>query len=160
MNSTYISPDIQNQVIQVLGDYILHKINVKEVKYFSVIADDSSNKEQLAVVLRYVNPSDHCIREDLVCFLECSGGITGQALADVLLDFLTKHGLDPTNLRGQAYDGAGNMAGRISGTAARIMSSFPLALYVHCASHCSNLAVVSSLEVVAVRNMKGIVNRV
>ena len=164
-NAIYISPDIQNQVIQVLGDHILHKIliSVKEAKYFSMIADevtDSSNKEQLAVVLRYVNRADTCIREDLVSFLECSGGISGQALAEMLLDFLTKHGLDPTNLRGQAYDGAGNMAGRVNGTAARITSSFPLALYVHCASHCLNLAVVSSLEEVAVRNMIGIVNRV
>lgn len=164
-NATYISPDIQNQVIQVLGDHILHKIliNVKEAKYFSVIADevtDSSNKEQLAVVLRYVNPTDNCIREDLVSFLECSGGISGQALAEMLLDFLAKHDLDPNNLRGQAYDGAGNMAGRVNGTAARIMSSFPLAIYVHCASHCLNLAVVGSLEEVAVRNMIGIVNRV
>ena len=65
-----------------------------------MIADevtDSSNKEQLGVVLRYVNPTDKCNREDLVSFLECSGGISGQALADMLLDFLTKHGLDPTN---------------------------------------------------------------
>ena len=152
-------------MIQVLGDHILHKIliSVKEAKYFSVIADemtDSSNKEQLAVVLRYVNRADTCIREDLVSFLECSGGISGQALSETLLaiDFLTKHGLDPTNLRGQAYDGAGNMAGRVNGTAARIISSFPLALYVHCASHCLNLAIVSSLEEVAVRNMIGIVN--
>jgi hypothetical protein len=161
-NATYISPDIQNQVIQILGDHIFNKIlvNVKEAKYFSVIADevtDSSNKEQLGVVLRYVNPANSCIREDLVSFLECSSGISGQVLSEMLLEFLTKHGLDPTNLHGQAYDGAGNMAGRINGTAARIMSSFPLALYVHCASHCLNLAVVSSLEVVAVRNMMGIV---
>ena len=65
----------------------------------------------------------------------------------MLHDFLTKHGLDPTNLCGQAYDGANNMAGRIDGTAARITSSFPLAL-------------VSSLEEVAVCNMIGIVNQV
>ena len=164
-NATYMSPDIQNQVIQVLGDHMLHKIliNVKEAKCFSVITDevtDSSNKEQLAVVLRYVNPTDNCIREDLVSFLECNGGISGQALAKMLLDFLTKHDLDPNNLRGQAYDGAGNMAGRVNGTAVRIMSSFPLAIYVHCASHCLNLAVIASVEEVAVRNMIGIVNRV
>ena len=96
-------------MIQVLGDHILHKIliNVKKAKYFSVIADevtDSSNKEQPAVVLRYVNPTDNCIREDLVSFLECSGGISGQTIAEILLDFLTKHGLDPINLRGQVYD--------------------------------------------------------
>ena len=110
--------------------------------------------------LCYVSPTDNSIREDLVSFLECSGGITGQALADMLLGFFTKYGLDPTNLRGQAYDGAGKMAGRVKGTAACIGYSFSLALYVHCASHCLNLAVVSLFEEVAVRNMIGIVNRI
>lgn len=159
-NATYISPDIQNQVIQVLGDHILHKIltNVKEEKFFSVIADevtDSSNKEQLGVVLRYVNPTDNC--KILYLFWNVVVAFRDRPL---LLDFFTQHGLDPTSLRGQAYDGADSMAGRVKGTAACIRSSFPLALYVHCASHCLNLAVVSSFEEVAVSNMIGIVNRV
>ena len=59
-NATYTSPDIQNQVIDVLGDHILEKVltKVKKAQYFSLIADevtDSSNKEQLGLVLRYVN---------------------------------------------------------------------------------------------------------
>ena len=35
-NATYVSPDIQNQVIQVLGDHVLNKIllKVKEAKFF------------------------------------------------------------------------------------------------------------------------------
>ena len=61
---------------------------------------DTSNKEQLGVVLGYVSPTDNSIREDLVSFPECSSGITGQALADMLLDFFSKYGLDPTTLRG------------------------------------------------------------
>ena len=95
-----------------------------------MIADevtDSSNEEQLAVVLWYVSPAS--IREDLVSFLECSGGISGQALAKMLLDFLTKHDLNPTNLCGVAYDGGGNMAWQ-EGSACS--TSFALVLYVHC----------------------------
>ena len=78
----------------------------------------------------------------------------------MMLDFLRKHDLDATKLRGQAYDGAGNMSGKTNGAAARISSQFPLALYVHCASHCLNLTVVSSLEEVSIRNMIGVVNQV
>ena len=164
-NATYTSPDIQNQVIDIVGDHILEKIlsKVKKAQFFTLIADevtDCSNKEQLGLALRYVCPEEKSIREDLVSFLECDSGISGQALSEMMLGFISKHGLDPTKLRGQAYDGAGNMSGKTNGAASRITSQYPLALYVHCASHCLNLTVVSSLEEVSVRNMIGVLNRV
>ena len=77
-----------------------------------------------------------------------------------MLDFLRSRQLDPTKLRRQAYEGAGNMSGKTNGATARISSQYPLALYNHCASHCLNLAVVSSFDEVSVRNMIGVVNRV
>ena len=52
------------------------------------------------------------------------------------------------------------MSGKTNGASARISSQYPLALYTHCASHCLNLAVVSSFDEVSVRNMIGVVNRV
>ena len=52
------------------------------------------------------------------------------------------------------------MAGSVNGTAALIVKDYPLALYLHCASHCLNLAVVKSLEVSSVRNMMGVIGRV
>lgn len=92
-------------------------------------------------------------------FLECDSGISGQALAEMMVDFLRKHGLDPTKLRGQAHYGSGNMSGKTNGAAARITSQFPFALCVHCASHSLDLTVVSSLEEVSVRNMIDTDNR-
>ena len=55
-----------------------------------------------------------------------------------MIEFLRKHELDPTKLH--SYDGAGNISDKTNGAAARMSSQFPLALYVHCASHCLNLA--------------------
>ena len=46
------------------------------------------------------------------------------------------------------------MAGSVNGTAAVI------ATYLHCASHCLNLAVVKSLGITSVRNMMGVIGRV
>ena len=161
-NATYTSPDVQNQVIDILGAHVRDKI-LQQAQFYTVIADevtDCSNKEQLSLVLRYVNPGDCIIREDLVSFLECDSGITGQALAGKIVGFLRGSGLDPTRLRGQAYDGAGNMAGKTNGVAALISSQYPLALYIHCASHCLNLSVVNSLQETSIRNMIGVVNRV
>lgn len=60
-NATYKSKRIQNELIEIIGDSILKHI-VKEIKeaggWFSVSADevrDISNKEQLAVTVRYVD---------------------------------------------------------------------------------------------------------
>ena len=162
-NATYTSPDIQNQLINILGGQICGMIlrKVHNSPGFALIADevtDCSNKEQLCIVLRYVDPETNAIREDLVSFLECDSGLTGQALADKMINFV-RNNLDPSKMRGQAYDGASNMSGKIRGAAARIQSQYPLAFYTHCASHCLNLAVVASFEDRSVRNMIGIVKR-
>ena len=100
------------------------------------------------------------IREDLVDFVECDAGVTGNAEAQKLTGFIESCGLDPNKICGQAYDGAGNMAGKVKGAAAIITSEYPLAMYLHCTSHSLNLAVVKSLEVQSVRNMIGIINKV
>ena len=164
-NAKYTSPSIKNEVADILGTQIKRNIldRVRRAKLFSVVADevtDSSNKEQLALALRYVDPGNLQIREDLVEFIECDTGVTGSAIAEKITGFIQSSGLDPTKLRGQAYDGAGNMAGKTNGAAAIITRDYPLASYLHCASHSLNLAVVKSLEVQSVRNMIGIITRV
>lgn len=163
-NATYTSGKMQNQFIDIIGDHIRSNIinKVKSAKWFTVIADevtDVSNKEQLSLVLRYVNPDDGLLREDLVDFIECQSGISGQALSDMILAKLGSYGLELSLMRGQCYDGAGNMSGINVGASTLITNKYPLALYLHCASHCLNLAVVSGLENTLVRNMMGVVRR-
>ena len=63
---------------------------------------------------------------------------TGENLAKVIMDVLLRLNLSITGLRGQAYDGAANMAGIYSGAQA-IKKHQPLAPYVHCGAHCVNL---------------------
>ena len=164
-HAKYTSPPIQNEIANILGDQIQQTIvnRVRRAQFFSLVADevtDSSNREQLAIVLRYVDPDDLQIREDLVEFVECDAGVTGRAVAEKMTGFIQSSGLDLNKLRGQAYDGAGNMAGKVKGAAAIITSDYPLALYLHCTSHSLNLAVVKSLEVQSVRNMIGVINKV
>ena len=164
-NAIYTSSRIQNQLLDILGSTVVRKIvqRVRDATYFTIIADevtDCSNKEQLSLVLRYVSPKDNQIREDFVACIECDCGITGRALANKILTFLSSHGLDPSKLCGQAYDVAGNMSGSLNGTATLISNDYLLAFYLHCASHCLNLAVVKSLDETSVRNMIGVVNRV
>ena len=59
INAMYPSSRIQNQILDILGSTVVKKIvqRVRDATYFTVIADevtDSSNKEQLSLVLRYV----------------------------------------------------------------------------------------------------------
>ena len=71
---------------------------------------------------------------------------TGSSLANLILDALLRLGLCHTMLRGQAYDGASNMAGIYKGAQAIIKDKCPLAPYVHCGSHCTNLVAQDACE--------------
>ena len=102
-------------MINIVADQIRSKIagNIEAAKWYTVISDevtDVSNKEQLSLVLRYEDSDTLLVREDLIGFVECNTGITGRELANKITSSLQAFGLDLSNLRGQAYDGAGNMA--------------------------------------------------
>ena len=121
---------------------------------------DVSNKEQLSLVLRYVDLHTLLVREDPVEFFDCDTGISDHDLAGKITSTLEAFGLHLPNLRGQAYDGTGNMAGSVNGTTALIAVDYPLTLYFHCASHFLNVAVVKSLQITSIRNMMRVVETV
>ena len=78
---------------------------------FAVLADeaaDHSNQEMLPLVLRFVDRLGEI--QVVVDFLMCNEGVSGEALADMILSALQSYQLDLSRLRGQGYDGAGNMA--------------------------------------------------
>lgn len=95
----------------------------------------------------------HRIREQFLGFLQCNRGLSGDAIATTIKDFLRDQNLPIDDCRGQGYDGAGNMAGRLSGAAARIQEINKKALYVHCNSHILNLCVATSCKEQLVRDM-------
>ena len=121
---------------------------MKKCRFYRVIADevtDAANREQLSLVFRYFDPESKTAAERLLDFTACHLGVTGHEVAETILDLLQKNHLDPKLLRGQGYDGASNMAGKVKGAAAIITSKYSLALYFHWASHQLNLAEMKSL---------------
>lgn len=86
--------------------------------------------------------------------------MTGENLANTIIELLEKLGLSINYLRGQGYDGAANMSGKFKGTQTYILKQQPLAVYIHCYSHCLNLALVKACSIQPVRNMIGIVEEV
>lgn len=88
--------------------------------------------------LRWVAKPELEVHEDFIGMYELSrtdAESTTAALKDVLL----RCNLSLADLRGQAYDGAANMSGRLTGTATRIRQEQPLAQHIHCANHCLQL---------------------
>ena len=163
-NRTYISKTSQNKLIKCCGEVITDKIinDVKESKFFTIIADeaaDASHKEQMSLVLRFVD-SEMNVREEFISFLQCKWGLTGANLAKLILEALDTLTLSIENCRGQGYDGAGAVAGQINGLAAHILRINPKALFIHCFSHRLNLSVCDSLGIIEIKNMLKHVNEV
>ena len=78
---------------------------VKHAKFFSVFADeaaDSSNKEQLPLVLRFVDATNS-VHEEFVIFIHSDTGTSGDLVAGKVLE---EYGLNVNYLRGQAFNGA------------------------------------------------------
>ena len=86
--------------------------------------------------------------------------MTGEAIACDLLQQLTTWQLEPQFLRGQAYDGAGAMAGKSKGVASRLTAQYPKAVFTHCAAHRLNLCVVKCCSIREVGNMMQIADKV
>ena len=131
-NATYCSKTIQNEIIETVGNYISSKIiaEVKQTRMFSIMADeaaDISNKENLSLVLRYVDSSKN-IPDQFVGFRLCGEETTGNAIKELIINSVRDLGLTMDNCRGQSYDGAGNMAGRYVGASTLIQNQFPKGL--------------------------------
>lgn len=87
-NATYRSKTIQNKLVHICGKQIeskiISEINDSDCPFYSVLADeaaDCGNKEQMPVVLRYVD-SNQEISERFVKYVDCQEGVTGLALAN------------------------------------------------------------------------------
>ena len=82
-------------------------------------------------MLRFVDPKRFEIREEFLRFLHCSDGLSGKGLFETLTKSLRDDlKLDLSDCRGQAYDGAGAVAGTNVGLASLITARNSLALYV------------------------------
>lgn len=162
-NATYVSKTIQNEMITTAGKYIKDQLSaeIRASKYFSVIADeatDVSNKENLSLVIRFVD-STQTIREEFVGFHLCEEGTSGRAIKNVITNAVADLGLNMNDCRGQCYDGAGNMAGRLNGASTLIKEDYNKAIYFHCMNHRLNLCIADTCSYQLVRDMMATVRK-
>ena len=141
-NGNYLSHEIINEMITLMSNRVLQKLlsEIREAEIFSLIADkatDVAHKEQLCLTIRWVDKSFE-IYETPVELINVPQ-TDSETLITVIKDSLIRLSLPIGQCRGQAYDGASNMSGHISGVAARLQQLESTAIFVHCFAHCTNL---------------------
>ena len=154
-NATYLSPEIQNEMIDVIGNKIIQHSIVQEVRdaqIYTIMVDEvtSHNTEMMPVCIRFVDKNLN-IREELLEVVSLPR-ITGLHIANKLKKVLSKLGLNICDCRGQGYDGASNMSSDRVGVQGLIRHEAPKAVYMHCSGHCLNLVIASSCALPVVRN--------
>ncbi|CAN1750400.1 Zinc finger MYM-type protein 1 [Linum perenne] len=125
------SPDIQKDIVHALAIETT-KLITTDIgdNFFAILADESrdvSVKEQMGVVLRYVDGK---------------GDTKAMSLKTAIESMLMKNGLSISRVRGQGYDGASNMKREINGLKTLILEESPSAYYIHCFAHRLQLTLV------------------
>ncbi|XP_063411620.1 zinc finger MYM-type protein 1-like [Mytilus trossulus] len=162
----YTSPDIQNELIDICADQILDQLkeSCSNSPCLAILADETTDKAtqtQLSVCFRFTETIDNevNVRGLFLGFMHAKA-TTGEAIANLLLEFMNKHGICLQKLRAQGYGGASNMSGRHNGVQALTRNHAPDAVYVHCKAHCLNLAIVHSCKEPVVRTMMATVQEI
>ena len=110
-NVSWLSPDIQTEMIEIIANKILEVImmQVNESKYYSVECNKvSSHKHSyMSIVLRYVFDN---ITYERVIGLKQVVSLTGRSLCDVLVEELGKLKIPLCNMIGKGFHGASNVS--------------------------------------------------
>ncbi|KAL4639681.1 hypothetical protein ACB092_03G235900 [Castanea dentata] len=110
-NATYTSPQIQKEILHVISTRVKKAIReeIGDAKFCILVdeARDESMKEQMAVVLRFVDTTGF-VRERFygIVHVVDTAAVT---LKKEIYYLLSNQCLDIQNIRGQGYDGASNM---------------------------------------------------
>ncbi|KAL4615757.1 hypothetical protein ACB092_07G150100 [Castanea dentata] len=137
--------DIQKNIVNAIARET-SKVIIKDLDngFFLILVDEShdiSVKEQMTLVLRYVNKKGIIIKWFLGIVHVAS--TTALSLKYAIECLLCEHNLSLSNLHGLGYDGASNMQGDINGLKTLILKENKLAFYVHFFAHQLQLTLVA-----------------
>ncbi|KAJ1287442.1 hypothetical protein BS78_02G010000 [Paspalum vaginatum] len=154
-NAKYTSHEVQLEILGIICRKV--QISIREEignNKFCIMVDESrdeSKKEQMAIVVRFVN-KEGLIQERFLDLIHVTD-TAALTLKDSICAVLADNNLSVQDIRGQGYDGASNMRGEWSGLKALILKECPYAYYIHCMAHQLQLALVAaSREVSEVHN--------
>ena len=147
--TNFLTHDCQDEIVEIMAKMVQGKLaeEIRSSVWFSVIADgttDVSRTEQVCICLRHV---DHNMdAHEVFLGMYASPDSTSATLSKVITDVAQRLVYGMHNLRGMCFDGASNMAGRLSGVQARLATIQPKAIFVHCLNHSLDLALVEQAK--------------
>ncbi|KAJ0495399.1 putative transcription factor and/or regulators TTF-type(Zn) family [Helianthus annuus] len=144
-NCQMTAPSIQKDICNCFAEEVL-KMIFEELgdDVFSLLVDESrdiSKKEQMAVVLRFVDKLGF-VKERYIGVVHVME-TTALSLKSAIDELFAHRNLNLGRVRGQGYDGASNMSGEFNGLKTLILKENSSAYYVHCFAHQLQLVVVA-----------------
>ncbi|XP_075107215.1 uncharacterized protein LOC142180173 [Nicotiana tabacum] len=144
-NDIMICPNIQKNIVSSCAKETLKTIvEDLNVDYFEILVDESkdvSHKEQIALILSYVNKEGKVI-ERFLSIVHVKD-TSAKSLKEAIYSLLLEHSLSKSQIREQGYDGASNMQGEVNGLKTLIMNDTPSAYCIHCFPHQLQLTLVA-----------------
>ncbi|XP_068305055.1 uncharacterized protein [Pyrus communis] len=145
-NLKLTSLEIQKDLVYAVACETTNAImfDIGDVTFFSVLVDESRDvlvKEQMAVVLHYVNTNGQVVERFMG--IKHVPNTTAFSLKEAIDQFFSINGLSISRLHGQDYDGASNMQGEFHGLKTLILKENESAFFIHCFAHQLQLALVA-----------------
>ena len=140
----YMHHNVQNELLELMAKEVLNKNimkKIQEAQFFTLMCDettDISNQEQAVICIRTVNDKFEN-REDFI-ELQQLESTTSESIFTMLNEVLNHFELPVSKLRGQCFDGAANMSGKVNGVVKKFQENENRAIYIHCFGHLVNLA--------------------
>ena len=155
-NAKYLSPDIQNEFIEIMADMVreVHASKVKKSELFTIMVDgttDKSNEEIQGVVVRFFCIDTAEIEERALDVGE--SGRSAKEIFEFVRQTLESCGIGFDGLVSQAYDGASVMSGEKGGLQALVSQYCDRVVpYIHCYCHRLHLVVENVMKNIAELN--------
>ncbi|XP_010695399.1 uncharacterized protein LOC104908046 [Beta vulgaris subsp. vulgaris] len=144
-NLQLVSPEIQKDIVHACS-----RLTVKAIMedlgddIFGILVDESrdvSIKEQMAIVLRYVDHKGIVTERFLgIIHVPDTTALTLKAAIDLIL---SENGLTVSRIRRQGYDGASNMQGEFNGLKTLVLKENKSAFSIPCFAHQLQLTLVA-----------------
>jgi hypothetical protein len=141
----FTSPDCQKDISSALAQQIRDVVRSElEGRFYCLMLDETSDvsgQEMLTIIARYV--VNGVVIERYLGMVHVQA-TDASSLYEAVLSFMADFGLSVQKIRGQSYDGAANMSGRLNGLQALILKENSCAYYIHCFNHQLQLALVDA----------------
>ena len=150
-NASYMSKFTVDEIVKLISDKIEANFlrDLLTANDFSILSDESSGeagRAQLAVFVRFIDPSSNEATEQYVCIRKLRTSKTAETLMGELEQIFIDKKIDKTLIRFSGLDGTNAMSGEQKGLQRRIRHVSPFAIYMNCRNHRLALCLVHLLK--------------